>query len=344
MAPRSLAFYTRGIFTAVAQSGCHALPRRVCNSGGVAQRPASTAVSTADSSSSPAGSPSAGYTKRKRQLTPKFRDKFGIVYTPPAPKGALEKLGESVAPKIPISERVFEARLRPLDNNETKLGSRASRRLRRAGLLPGVVYGGGPAALNPRHYVMVETKEVERMIRTFGESLENTVMCMMLDGEEVLVIPRQLAKHPVSEEPQVMNWLRLKGNGISKSNPNGLIRMDIPVDYTDLELSPAIKRGGYVNRVRWKVPCIVQPDKLLGGRAENGTGGNLVHEIPTRLEVSLQGFEVNERVRISNLVFPPGVLPDTKRVEQYDIIANVKGKTVVAETSAESVGGVEVMI
>ena len=92
------------------------------------------------------------------------------------------------------------------------------------------------------------------------------------------------------------------------------------------------------------MPCVIEPNKLLEGEVVNATSDNLVHDIPSRLEVSLQGFEVNGRVRISNLVFPPGVSPDPRRVDQYDIIANVKGKTVVAETVAENVGGVEVMI
>ena len=270
--------------------------------------------------------------KPQRKLTGKFREKFRVPYVMPAPKGSLVPLGEPLFPKQRITERVFTAQSRPLDNDETKLGSRGSRRLRRAGFLPGILYGGGPKDTNPNHEVIVDTSVVERMVRTYGVSLENTVMRMMLDGErEVLVVPRQLKKHPVSEALVHCNWIRLKGHGVAKSNPNGLIRVDIPIEYLDLDLSPAIKRGGYVNRIRWKLPCLVDPNELLGGWANEPTGENLVHDIPARLDATLKGFEVNERVRVSNFTFPPGVSPNHEKLGTYDIIANMKGKTVVEE-------------
>ena len=291
-----------------------------------------------------AGTVAAGAVKRQRRYTAKFREKFSVPYTRAAPKGALAQLGEPVFPKQPIAERVFSAQSRPLDNPETKLGSRGSRRLRRAGLLPGVLYGGGPMDANPDHAVMVDTSEVERMVRTYGVSLENTVMRMMLDGEEVLVVPRQLKKHPVSEAPVHCNWMRLKGHGASKSNPSGLIRMDIPVEYMDLELSPAIKRGGYVNRIRWKLPCLVDPSELLGGWSNESISENLVHDVPTRLDATLKGFEVNERVRVSNFTLPPGVSLNYGKLDTYSIIANMKGKTMVEEVIAVDDGEEEVLV
>jgi len=229
---------------------------------------------------------------------------------------------------------VFNATTRPLDNEEVKLGSRGSRRMRRAGITPGLLYGGGAKGENPSHAVMVDTSEVERMIRVHGWSLENTVMRMMLDGEEVLVVPRQLQRHPVSEAPVSCNWLRLKGSGVSKSNRRRLIRVEIPIEYVDLELSPAVKRGGYVNRIRWKLPCVVDPNELLGGRDNSASSENFVHDVPAHLEATLKGFEVRDRVRVSNFRLPVGISPDYKKLQAYDIIANMKGKTVVEQVSA----------
>ena len=118
-------------------------------------------------------------------------------------------------------------------------------------------------------------------------------------------------------------------------------RKEIPLEYIEQEFSPAIKRGGYVNRTRWKLPCVVDPDTILA----DGSGTELAHDIPSKFEVSVRGLEVRDRVRVSNIDFPPGVRPDPHKAPPLLIVANLKGKNVIAEAvDAAGDDGPEVLL
>merc|ERR1719272_2207761 len=121
----------------------------------------------------------------------------------------------------------------------------------------------------------------------------------------------------------------------------------------DHDLSPAVKRGGFVNRTRWKLPWTVNPNDLI----DTGIEGVLVtedegydvttgmttsdlklkDEIPQMFEVSLAGFEVKDHIRVSNFLMPVGIEPSRILTKHPDfetmsdvIVGNVRGKKVVS--------------
>ena len=292
-------------------------------------------------------------------LSKKFRSKFNIQYEPPRPAESLIQLGGPVFTSTPLEERTLEFELRQTELQETKLGSRGSRRLRAAGYLPCAILGGGPLEFNPKVSVTIPTKEIEKLVRKYGQRLENTIFKITISeypGQQILVVPRQLDTHPVSDELLNLNFLRLTGKMANKKKNNHKLSLEIPLEYVDHDLSPAIKRGGYVNRTRWKLPCVVDPDTLIvqgaGGAAAEGSGATWVatedhgydsqsgltttdlqikEDIPQLFEVSVAGFEVRDRIRVSNITVPVGIEADASRGATHDlIVANVRGKNVVS--------------
>ena len=62
------------------------------------------------------------------------------------------------------------------------------------------------------------------------------------------------------------------GKNANKKKYKHQLNVDIPIEYMDHDLSPAVKRGGFVNRTRWKLPCTVNPNDLI----DTGIEGVLV--------------------------------------------------------------------
>jgi len=76
-------------------------------------------------------------------------------------------------------------------------GSRRMRRARKRGLVPGVLYGrredgtvADPVLLH------IEEADLAREVRLRGETLENTLYDLTINGETIRVLPRQLQSHP----------------------------------------------------------------------------------------------------------------------------------------------------
>jgi ribosomal protein L25 (general stress protein Ctc) len=295
-------------------------------------------------------------------LSSEFRNKFQIKYEKPLPAASRKKLGVPIYSPITLSERNLQFELRETELQETKLGSKGSTRLRRGGYLPCIIYGGGPLCDNPNVPVTIPTKEIESIVRKYGQHLHNTVFKLTIaeyPGQQILAVPRQLQTHPVSDEIITLNFLRLSGKNANKKKYKHLVKVDIPMEYIDHDLSPAIKRGGFVNRTRWKLPCTVNPDKLImneddeewvstndhGFDSQTGlttTNIQLMEDIPQYFEISVKGFEVRDRIRVSNISMGPGIEPHRTKAKHDVIVGNVRGKTVVSMAEGGDIDGDEV--
>jgi large subunit ribosomal protein L25 len=112
-------------------------------------------------------------------------------------------------------------------------GSRAARRLRREGVVPGVVYGGG----NEPVPFQVEARALRLALSHAGAVLD-----LSLDGEDSTpVVVKELTRHPVSGDAIHIDLLR--------------VRLDRPIQATvALELigaedAPGVKEGGVLEHV-----------------------------------------------------------------------------------------------
>ncbi|RLN63181.1 hypothetical protein BBJ28_00009744, partial [Nothophytophthora sp. Chile5] len=90
-------------------------------------------------------------------------------------------------------------------------GSNVSRRLRRQGFLPGVLYGEGEDGSAERVLVAFQTREFERMHRKLWTSIENQVFQVQVgDQPPVKAIMRDVQFDVVTDIPLTVNFLRYK--------------------------------------------------------------------------------------------------------------------------------------
>src|SRR5881398_4233083 len=118
-------------------------------------------------------------------------------------------------------------------------GRGAARAERRAGRVPGVIYGDGKPPLN----VSVDHADLKQ--RIYAGRFLTTIYELDLDGGKQRVIPRDYQLDPVKDLPVHVDFMRL-----AEGQP---IRVEVPVRFINQEASPGLKRGGTLNIVRHTV-------------------------------------------------------------------------------------------
>ena len=106
-------------------------------------------------------------------------------------------------------------------------GTGASRRLRRADKLPGIVYGGN----QPAAPIELEHNPIFFALRK--EKFHASILTMELDGVEQLVVLRAFQMHPY--KPQVMHI------DFQRIMPDQEVTMRVPLHFSGDEISPAVK-------------------------------------------------------------------------------------------------------
>ena len=155
-------------------------------------------------------------------------------------------------------------------------GSAAARKMRKAELVPAILYGGNEDAMN----ITVERKAVWRQLET-GHFL-STVYMLDLDGKKVRVIPRDIQLDVVRDFPLHVDFMR-----VSKSSR---IDVEVLVHFVDEDKSPGLKRGGALNIVRHTVELSCPADA-----------------IPASIEFSLAGLDIGDSIHISAVTLPANV-------------------------------------
>ncbi len=112
-------------------------------------------------------------------------------------------------------------------------GSRATRRLRREGRVPGIVYGGGedPIAFQ------VESRELRQALAHAGAVLDLSV-----DGAGATpVVLKELARHPVSGETMHVDLLRVR--------LDQAIQATVVLELVAADSAPGVKEGGVLEQI-----------------------------------------------------------------------------------------------
>src|SRR6185369_8498398 len=129
-----------------------------------------------------------------------------------------------------------------------KGGKGAARAERRAGRVPGVIYGDGKDPLN----ISVDHAELKQ--RIYAGRFLTTIYELDVEGTKHRVIPRDFQLDAVRDLPVHVDFMRL-GEGAR-------IRVRIPVRVLNADQSPGIKRGGTVNIVTHAVELQVPADDI----------------------------------------------------------------------------------
>lgn len=157
------------------------------------------------------------------------------------------------------------------------VGKGASRRLRRAGRVPAVVYGGNrePATITLDHDTVRHMADEEAF---FSSVLELNVA-----KKRQKVVIRDLQRHPFKPLLTHIDFLRV--------SDDQAIRLNVPIHFINEETSPAGKKGGVViSHQTTEVEISALP-------------GNL----PEYLEVDLAELEPGDSVMLSQIQLPEGV-------------------------------------
>lgn len=167
-------------------------------------------------------------------------------------------------------------------------GTGASRRLRRADKLPGIVYGGN----QPAAPIELEHNPIFFALRK--EKFHASILTMELDGVEQLVVLRAFQMHPY--KPQVMHI------DFQRIMPDQEVTMRVPLHFSGDEISPAVKVS----------KCIISHTVSYVEVA------CLPRDLPEFIEVDLSKMEDGMTQHSTELVVPAGV-----RVVTDTVVASV---------------------
>lgn len=156
-------------------------------------------------------------------------------------------------------------------------GTGASRRLRRADKLPGIVYGGNVAAMP----IELEHNPIFYALRK--EKFHASILTMELDGKEELVVLRAFQMHPY--KPQVLHI------DFQRINANEPVVMSVPLHFHGAENSPAVKISkGMVSYARTSIEVSCLPKDL-----------------PEFVSVDLSELTAQTTLRVTDIALPEGV-------------------------------------
>jgi large subunit ribosomal protein L25 len=154
----------------------------------------------------------------------------------------------------------------------------AARSVRRAGRVPGIIYGGK----GEPETVSFEVREITRLWNT--GTFQSHVLQVTVDGKTTRVIPRDVQLDPVKDTLVHIDLMRLE--------EGSRITVAVPVHFINDGLSPGIKRGGVLNVVHHEIELSCPVDS-----------------IPEFLTVDLANLEINDAVHIDAVAMPEGVRP-----------------------------------
>ena len=156
-------------------------------------------------------------------------------------------------------------------------GTGASRRLRHAGKVPGIVYGGSAAPVQ----IELEHNTVYHALRK--ESFHASVLTLNIDGAKESVLLRDTQWHPFKQQVLHIDFQR-----VDKTHK---IHVKVPLHFLNEETAPGVKTGGgKVSHVVTELDVTCLP-------------GNL----PEFIAVDMGALEVGQSVHANDLTLPEGV-------------------------------------
>jgi large subunit ribosomal protein L25 len=164
-----------------------------------------------------------------------------------------------------------------------RAGKGAARAIRRADLVPGIVYGGKAEPT----LISVEPRTLTTLLH--NPNFRVTLFDMEIEGaksERTMAIEVQM--HPVTDRPIHVDFRRV--------DKNTAVRVPIPVHFINEGASPGIKTGGVLNIVRHDIEVRVKPD-----------------DMPDFIEVDLTGLKIGDSVHINAIKLPKGLKPTVAR-------------------------------
>ena len=185
-------------------------------------------------------------------------------------------------------------------------GTGASRRLRLAGKVPGIVYGGKTDAVT----IELDHNALFHALR--NEKFHASVLDLTLDGAKEQVLLRAVNMHPFRMQVQHVDFQRVSADQ--------KIHMKVPLHFVNAEVSPAVKlSGGLVSHSinELEIRC-------------------LPADLPEFIEVDLSEIAIGHSVHVRDLKLPKGVEVAMRGTENLSVATAQIPRAAIAEEEASA--------
>ena len=158
----------------------------------------------------------------------------------------------------------------------TDVGKGASRRLRRSGKVPAILYGAKKDSVG----LSLIHSEVIRQLD--HEAFYSHLLTIKAGGKTQKAILRDVQRHPFKPTVLHLDFMRVM--------EDTAIRVNVPLHYINEDVSPGIKLGGIVSRTATEVEVECLPGHL-----------------PEYIDVDIAAAEIGDTIHLSDIKLPEGV-------------------------------------
>ncbi|MBK7648030.1 MAG: 50S ribosomal protein L25/general stress protein Ctc [Betaproteobacteria bacterium] len=191
----------------------------------------------------------------------------------------------------------------------TLQGTGASRRLRRAAMVPGIIYGGEAAPQS------IEVAHNDLLLKLKKEAFHSSVVTLVIDGKKEAALLRDYQMH--AYRPLVLHF------DFQRVDATHEIHVKVPLHFVNEEVAPGVKlNGGLVNHVMTEVDVHC-----------------LAADLPGFIEVDLSTLKIGDSIHLSQLNLPKGVKLVAHATD--DVVVGVVGKGGSSEAAEEGEAAAE---
>ena len=188
---------------------------------------------------------------------------------------------------------------------KTTIGSRSSRRLRRDGKVPGVLYGLG----QDPEFFSVDDGELRGALTT--DAGLNALIQLSINGTNQLTILKTLQRHPVKDEVIHVDFVRV--------DPKQELAVEVPIVLEGVA-KKVTDQNGMVDQTMFSLSVLSLPDA-----------------IPNELTADVSELEINDAIRVSDVVLPEGVRTEVDPEEAIAVgtVTRSTMESIAAEEASE---------
>ena len=188
-------------------------------------------------------------------------------------------------------------------------GKGASRRLRREGKVPAIIYGAGRP---PRQLAFDHNRVIQQLE---NESFYSSILNIKVGEKSQAAIVKDIQRHPSKRVVMHMDFQRIV--------EDEKIKMNVPIHYLNAETAKGVKlEGGSVSQLVNDVEVSCLP-----------------RDLPEYFEVDIEELGLNEMLHLSDIKLPEGVeIPELAQGPEHDhAIVSINVIKVVEEPEEEEV-------
>lgn len=201
----------------------------------------------------------------------------------------------------------------------TDAGKGASRRLRHAGQVPAILYGGKDAPVS----ISLEHNKFLRHLEE--EAFYAHILTLVVDGKKNKVVLKDLQRHPASD-------VRIMHADFLRIDANQAMTMTVQLHFMGADVAPGVKEGGAVSHLMTDVEISCMPADL-----------------PEYIEVDISELALDASIHLTELVMPKGVtltalshtqdeqLEEGERSSYDQAVVNIHTPRVIVEVEEDDV-------